>query len=238
MCVRWQTLFVGWPPPSGPWVSGRAPRVWERHSAQDRSLFIGRKWVMLCPYHHTVSHNPEAKSDRSQLPFAAYSGPCRCWHLALGDRGRWHHIFINLKHFPSPLQGDLDPIVGTQSSKLSLPVCFPFFNLNFLFFENFIYEHCVYIISSWPRPIFTSSQNHDPFFGYYCYSYTQICIHIHAHIYTIHPIFRVHLVLLIYTFFHFQTGNPFKKEIVGKILGICHLASTSIHLFCVFTSCP
>lgn len=75
--------------------------------------FFGRKWVMLCPYHHTVSHNPEAKSDRSQLPFAPHSGHCRCWHLALGDRGRWHHIFINLKHFPSPLQGDLDPIMGT-----------------------------------------------------------------------------------------------------------------------------
>lgn len=64
MCARWQILFAGWPPPSGPWVSGQAPGMQEKEIALEPKLFIRKECA--CLYHslsHTKSRPHHIKGD-------------------------------------------------------------------------------------------------------------------------------------------------------------------------------
>lgn len=55
MCVRWQILFVGWPPPSGPWVSGQAPGMEEKQITSEPKLFTRKKVCMAMSF--IITHN-------------------------------------------------------------------------------------------------------------------------------------------------------------------------------------
>lgn len=66
MCARWQILFAGWPPPSGPWVSGQVPGMQEKQIASEPQLFIRKECVCLYPsLSHTKSQPHHIKGDLS-----------------------------------------------------------------------------------------------------------------------------------------------------------------------------
>ena len=50
MCVHWQILFAGWPPPSGPWVSGQAPGMQEKQITSEPKLFTRKTLCMFMSF--------------------------------------------------------------------------------------------------------------------------------------------------------------------------------------------
>lgn len=83
MCVRWQILFAGWPPPSSPWVSGQAPGMEEKQITSESKLFMREKVCMLMSF--IITHKiiitfknlnleePEdyQKTDKSHVPVSS-----------------------------------------------------------------------------------------------------------------------------------------------------------------------
>lgn len=58
MCVRWQILFAGWPPPSGPWVSGQAPGMQEKQiTLEPRALYQEKSVHVYVLYYHIQNHD-------------------------------------------------------------------------------------------------------------------------------------------------------------------------------------
>ena len=69
MCAHWQILFEGWPPPSGPWVSGQAPRMQEKQIASEPKLFIRKRVCVFMSFiitHKimTTSHQRRSKLEK------------------------------------------------------------------------------------------------------------------------------------------------------------------------------
>lgn len=74
MCARWQILFVGWPPPSGPWVLGQAPGMEEKQNTSEPKLFTRENMCTFMSF--TITHKIktavknlrlEKQTDKSQV---------------------------------------------------------------------------------------------------------------------------------------------------------------------------
>lgn len=181
MCAHWQTLFVGWPPPSSPWVSGQAPADERGTVLRIHSLiFLVQNGFVLCPYHHTVNRNPETKSYRTQLPFLAHSGPFNDWHLLPGQ----HSIIVHLKYFSSPFEGIwILPSGHSLQNSHSKSVSQFLYLIIFIHWQFYRQVLCLYHFC--PSTSLHPSQIHDLFF--ITATNIQIGVHIHAHIYTMQP---------------------------------------------------
>lgn len=94
MCVRWQILFAGWLPPSGPWVSGQAPGMQEKQITSEPKIFHRKRVCMLMSFIIThkiiaalkklqVKEEANNKSHTVPVPFCSSSFKRYQHHLAL-----------------------------------------------------------------------------------------------------------------------------------------------------------